>query len=134
MRLHGRGVLVRGPSGAGKSSLCAALIEQGGWLVADDAVDLRVESGVLVARSPRQIAGHLERRGLGIAVLPAVQASCVDLVVELSPSVTIERLPSPAATGILGIVLPLIYIAPHGYTRGGSYVSAAMARLVREVP
>jgi HPr kinase/phosphorylase len=110
------------------------LLERGGWLIADDVVDVSRVRTNLIARCPAPIGGHLELHGLGISVLPALAAARVNLVVDLADPATIDRLPSPATTGILGILLPLIYIARHEFVRAGSYVSAAMARLVREVP
>ena len=66
------GVLIRGPAGAGKTSLALALIEachaEGRFarLVADDRVHVEPLNGRLVARTPAEIAGKVERRGLGI--------------------------------------------------------------------
>ncbi|WP_159709541.1 HPr kinase/phosphorylase [Geminicoccus flavidas] len=134
MQLHGRGVLVLGPSGSGKSSLCHSLLAMGGWLVADDAVELANEGGRLIAACPASIRGQLELRRLGLVRLPCRRAAAVDLVAELTRSVTIERLPPPATTGMLGVVLPLIHIMPDDLNRAGSLVAASLFRLVREVP
>lgn len=127
-------MLIRGESGAGKSRLCAQLIDRGGWLLADDAVRIERRGALLVARCPPPIHGHLELRGLGLAVVPALSCLPIDLVVILTRSDTIERLPQPAATDILGVALPLIYAASDEISRAGCYVSASLARLIREVP
>jgi HPr kinase/phosphorylase len=134
VRLHGRGVLIRGVSGTGKSLLAAELIRRGAWLVGDDAVRLERLDGRILAHRPAGIGGHLEMRHLGLAVIPSLACTTVHLVVMLTRTVTIERLPSPASTGILGVVLPLIHIAPDAVPRAGTLVSASLARLVREVP
>ncbi|WP_051329409.1 HPr kinase/phosphorylase [Geminicoccus roseus] len=134
VRLHGRGVLIQGASGTGKSRLCAALLGQGGWLVADDAVRLENRQGSLLAHRPDTIAGHLELRYLGLAVVPSLACTRLHLVVMLTPSAPIERLPAPRVAGILGVVLPLITIAPDAIDQAGAHVPAAMARLIREVP
>jgi len=127
-------VLVLGPSGSGKSGLCHALAAMGGWLVADDAVELANESGRVIATCPLAIRGQLELRRLGLVRLPCRHAAAVDLVAELTRSVTIERLPPPATTGMLGVVLPLIHIMPEDLNRAASLVVASLFRLVREVP
>jgi len=77
------GVLLLGPSGAGKSDLALRLIERGARLVADDRTDLFVERGRLMARAPKQIAGYLEIRGLGIIELSHAAKTRIALVVEL---------------------------------------------------
>ena len=61
-----RGVLIKGGSGAGKSTLALQLMALGAHLVADDRVDLSVETGHLVARAPASIAGRIEARGVGL--------------------------------------------------------------------
>ncbi|HEX2525590.1 MAG TPA: HPr kinase/phosphatase C-terminal domain-containing protein [Geminicoccus sp.] len=133
VRLHGRGVLILGPSGSGKSALCIDLLGRGGWLVADDAVDLTRHGAKLLARCPEPIRGQIELRGLGLARVPVAACVQVHLVARLDEAFAKERLPAPASTGILGMELPLFYIAPHEHARMGSFVSAALARYIREV-
>jgi HPr kinase/phosphorylase len=126
-------VLVLGASGSGKSTLCLDLLGRGGWLVADDAVELVRTRQALVGRCPRTIRGQIELRGLGLARLPTVDETRIDLVVRIDGSVTNERLPEPASTAILGVTLPLFYIRPRERMYAGSSVSAALARYIREV-
>lgn len=112
VELGGRGVLLRGPSGAGKSDLALRLIDAGARLIADDRVDLAVESGRLVARPPAILAGRLEVRGLGLVTVPWVAAAPLALVVDLVAPAQVERLPERSQVEYLGIGLPLLALAP----------------------
>lgn len=105
----GRAVLLRGPSGAGKSDLALRLIAAGCVLVADDRVELRFESGRLLASPPTALAGLLEVRGLGIVRLPWAAAP-VTLLVDLVPAM--ERLPQPRHEILGGVRLPVLAVAP----------------------
>jgi HPr kinase/phosphorylase len=87
------GILLRGPSGAGKSDLALRLIEAGATLVADDQVRLTVDSGVLYASPPDELAGLLELRGVGPVRLPYVSGVSIRLVADLVRSGVSERLP-----------------------------------------
>lgn len=110
--LGGAGVLLRGPSGAGKSDLALRLIDAGGVLIADDRVDLTVEAGRLLASPPAVIAGLLEVRGLGIQRTPWLSSAPIALVVDLVRPETIERMPTPATTLLLGVRLPALRLDP----------------------
>jgi len=112
VELAGIGVLLRGPSGSGKSDLALRLIDGGARLVADDRTDLAAENGVLVASSPRTIAGRIEVRGVGLVSLPSVGRCRVGLAVDLAAAADVERLPDPRHCTYLGIELPLIALAP----------------------
>ena len=112
VELGGQGVLLRGPSGAGKSDLALRLIDAGARLIADDRVDLAVESGRLVARPPAILAGRMEVRGLGIVAVPWVAAAPLALVVDLVAPGLVERLPERTQVTYLGIGLPLLALAP----------------------
>ena len=133
MCLHGNGVLIQGDSGSGKSSLAAALIDCGAWLVADDAVGLARYGNTLHARAVPLIAGLVELRGLGLAAVPRRASTIVHGLVILTPSERIERLPVPAATAMLGVVIPSLALAcgDVGYQR--LRVSAFAAGLALEV-
>lgn len=74
MAIDGRVVLFRGRPGSGKSESALATIEAGGCLIADDLVELRNESGVLLAGfpedSPLTLRGLLFSRIRGWVVVP----------------------------------------------------------------
>jgi HPr kinase/phosphorylase len=88
----GAGILLLGASGTGKSDLTLRLIAAGAELVADDRTELSVKTGRLIARAPRNIAGLVEVRGVGIVEIPyteqvdvALAIALVDKVVRLPP-------------------------------------------------
>jgi serine kinase of HPr protein (carbohydrate metabolism regulator) len=106
-----RGVLLRGPSGAGKSDLAIRLVDAGARLVADDRIDLMVESGRVMARPPAVLAGLIEARGVGVLRLPSrslLAAVPVVLLVDLVPAEEVERLPDPQVEIVLGVTVPLV--------------------------
>ncbi|MDA0997086.1 MAG: aldolase [Proteobacteria bacterium] len=105
--IAGQGVLIRGPSGAGKSDLALRLIDEGGFLVADDRVDLAAADGVLTARPPEALAGLIEVRGVGIVKAARIVAKTkIALVVDLVEIGAVERLPEPDGENILGVDVP----------------------------
>jgi serine kinase of HPr protein (carbohydrate metabolism regulator) len=114
--VEGAGVLLRGPPHSGKSDLALRLIDAGAKLVADDGVELRREDGRLVARlppaAPDSVRGRIEVRGLGIAPVPTVAETRLDLVIDLVPAEAVERLPEPETVNLLGIACPLLRL--HG--------------------
>jgi HPr kinase/phosphorylase len=116
VKVGGSAILIRGPSGAGKSRLAFDLILSGRSgqlpptvLVGDDRVHLDTAGGKLWVRSPRELAGLIEIRGLGIRRLDFVDAAIVGLVVDLAAA-DAERLPPPEAlqTRICGVKIPRI--------------------------
>mgnify|MGYP001196750412 CR=1 FL=1 len=66
IKVLGQGVLLLGPSGVGKSELALELIDRGGQLVADDAVELRREGNGLIGKAPDLTRGKMFIRGLGL--------------------------------------------------------------------
>ncbi|MBM3568792.1 MAG: hypothetical protein FJX46_08555 [Alphaproteobacteria bacterium] len=111
---EGLGVLLTGPSGAGKSTLALRLIEAGALLVADDGVEVTVESGRLLARCPPAIAGRIEAYGVGIAgIRHRPEAAIARLVELIPPGGAIERLPPARTVVIEGIELPAIRLSAH---------------------
>jgi HPr kinase/phosphorylase len=70
LRVRELGVLLLGPSGVGKSEIALELVARGHQLVADDVVELRIESGVLIGCARPPIRHFLEIRGLGILCIP----------------------------------------------------------------
>lgn len=122
---EGRAVLLRGPSGAGKSDLALRLLALpapgglpsslpiGGFvLVADDQTRIKNRDGRLFASAPSTIAGRLEVRGVGIVALPFAEEAEVTLVADLVAPGEVERLPEPATASLLGVVIPLVCVAP----------------------
>jgi HPr kinase/phosphorylase len=114
-----RGLLIRGDSGAGKSQLVLQLIAAAAdgrlafaRLVADDRVFVAAAHGRLIARAPRELAGLIEIRGLGIRRLPYETAAMIRLVVDLATAA--ERMPPAVATEaeIEGVRLPRLAVAP----------------------
>ncbi len=119
IRVHGTsvaigndGVLLRGPSGSGKSDLALRLIDQGARLVSDDQTELHIEGDEIAMTAPATIAGQLEVRGIGIVRVPCVAAAPLRLVVDLTSSIEVERLPEPRTGDLLGRRVPLIALAP----------------------
>ena len=106
--INGSGVLLSGPSGSGKSDLALRLIDGGARLVADDRTDLALADGRLVASAPREIAGRMEVRGLGVLEKDAVPQTVLTLVVELVDPENVERVPKEATTTLLGIDVPVV--------------------------
>jgi HPr kinase/phosphorylase len=106
--LEGKGVLLKGEPGSGKSDLALRLIDQGAKLVADDMVELTLDSGWLVARAPVPLKGKLEARGVGIMTLPHIDSAPVSLVVDLVGRDEVERVPERRFFDCLGIHVPLL--------------------------
>lgn len=103
---EGKAVLIEGPSGAGKSDLALRLISQGAKLISDDYVDLKTVSGKLMASPPKNIAGRLEVRGVGIRDFPFLENIPVELVISLAPRADIPRMPEESYSEILGLQFP----------------------------
>lgn len=110
--IGGAGVLLLGPSASGKSDLALRLMDGGARLVADDRADLALEDGRLVASAPKDIAGRIEVRGLGILEFDALEKTPVALAVDLVPPDEVERVPEPATVDFLGVAVPLVRLAP----------------------
>lgn len=64
--VFGLGVLITGESGIGKSECALDLVDRGHRLVADDVVEIKRMSDVLVGASPDLTLYHMELRGLGV--------------------------------------------------------------------
>lgn len=108
-----RGVLIEGPSGAGKSDLALRGLEAGFRLVADDRVMVWRSGDAAYGRAPETLAGLIEVRGIGVIGAPVLPFCRIVLRIELSgPGQSIERLPEPAFSPLVGVDLPLIRLAP----------------------
>lgn len=109
-----KGIVILGASGAGKSALAERLIAEArarglfARLVGDDRLRFRVEAGRLIAAPHPILAGRIERRGIGIVAVPALDEAVIGHVVLLEA--TPSRLPDPAAATrvIEGLPLPSI--------------------------
>lgn len=116
LAIDGRAVLLMGPSGAGKSDLALRLIDQGALLIADDLVELRRDGTALTAgfpqEAPADLRGRIEARGLGILQVAAAETPVpLALVVESSPSSTLERLGESKLHQWLGVDVPVARLA-----------------------
>ena len=73
----------------------------------------------LVMSAPDELRGKLEVRGLGILSMPAAPPTPLDLVVDLTASEEVTRLPDPACTVLLGLERPRIALASRGRPQTG---------------
>lgn len=112
VEMDGKGVLLMGPPGSGKSDLALRLIDGGARLVADDRTDLVLNDDKLTARAPKELAGRIEVRGIGIVAFDAVEDIPVALVVEMAPGEELERIPDPASFEVLGARIPRVRLDP----------------------
>ena len=103
--LQNKGILLKGKSGSGKSDLALRLIEnKGAILVADDMVELNIDNNRLIGKSPQNLAGLLEVRGIGIVRYRYEKTSTIDLIVDLQNTrENIERMPIMVKDVILGL-------------------------------
>lgn len=93
------GFLITGPSGSGKSALALSCISETrrrghfAALVADDRVDLSLESDRIIARCPPTIQGLLEIRSGGIVAAETVPACVLDWAITPVRPSSDQRLP-----------------------------------------
>lgn len=106
--IGGGAVLIVGASGAGKSDLALRLIDRGAVLIADDYVEVAVLDGMVRCAPPAAIAGRIEVRGIGIAVLPFVRDVPLALVVDLDKSP--ERLPEKTLRRVADVDIAAIAV------------------------
>ena len=123
--IEGEAILLRGPPGAGKSDLALRLIEGGARLLADDQALLRRADNHVLVRAPAAISGLIEVRGVGIVRVDSLDEAPLTLVVDLVPSVQVERIPDNRFEVVLGLSIPLIALAPFEVS------AAAKLRLAR---
>lgn len=130
--IDGLALLLRGPSGVGKSDLALRLVDAGAQLVADDRVDLVIDTaGGLMASSPYPLSGLIEVRGLGILPVPSLDQAPVLLIVDLGDE--IDRLPEPRFEPLAGVLLPCLTLHSfHASTP--AKLRLAMAALARGWP
>lgn len=105
LELYGKGVLIFGRSGIGKSEITIELIKHNHMFIADDAIECKRVFNKIIGQAPKNLAGFIEVRGLGIINaarifgIEKIKSSCeISVIVELTeynPSVhTFERLGS----------------------------------------
>lgn len=123
----GKGILFSGKSGSGKSDLALRFIlEHGAELVADDRVDVFTVDYCLFGSSPKEIAGKLEVRGVGIASFPFIEKSPISLFVELVDDIKqIDRLPEYQETELLDIRIPKLTLFP--------FESSAICKIIAKI-
>ena len=110
IEVNGTGILLLGNSGAGKSDISLRLIENHqAKLVADDRVNLDINSGQLIASCPENIKGQLEVRGIGIVTYPYIEKTVIKIAVNLTDK-KIERLPEKHYYNFANISVPMIYL------------------------
>jgi HPr kinase/phosphorylase len=113
VEIEGIGVLIVGPPGSGKSDLALRLLDAGAGLVADDYLWLDAVDGSLTAKTPEQIAGLLEVRGLGIVKLPYRETCNIGLCVEIVDAGAVPRLPEAGHTATFeGVAVHGVTLAP----------------------
>jgi HPr kinase/phosphorylase len=117
--VFGIGILLRGESSIGKSETALDLIVRRHRLVADDIVEIRKKSDILIGRAPEAGAGYMELRGLGIinikdlfGIVAVRNEKIIDLIVNLKvwgSGEEIDRLGDVEKTEeLLGIEIPYI--------------------------
>lgn len=124
--LQNKGILLKGKSGSGKSDLALRLIEnKGAILVADDMVELNIDNNRLIGKSPQNLAGLLEVRGIGIVCYPYKKESTIDLIVDLQNTrENIERMPIMVKDVILGLEINKIDLYAEGNSAPDKIVAA----------
>ncbi len=122
VEVFGMGMLILGQSGAGKSECALSLIKRGHRLVADDAVQLKLEDDRQIVGTSNSVTRyHMEIRGLGIINIQKIfgagcvrhykQVDCVVTLEDWKQGKEYERVGLEDATlDILGLKLPNITI------------------------
>lgn len=93
LEVFGMGVLILGRSGVGKSECALGLIKRGHQLVADDAVQLKLEDKTQVIGTSNHVTRHhMEIRGLGIVNVQKIfGAGCVRNYKQIDLVITLEE-------------------------------------------
>jgi HPr kinase/phosphorylase len=102
--VFGLGVLITGESGVGKSECALDLVDRGHRLVADDVVEIKRMSDVLVGASPELTRYHMELRGLGVLNIKDLYGvSSVRISKRIELVVSLERWDSEKEYDRLGL-------------------------------
>ena len=116
IEINQTGIMITGSSGSGKTSLALGLLERANShqllsaFISDDQAILREHNSRLVAKTPPTIAGKLELHGYGIIDLPYKKETTIDLVIEMCPEDTLDRMPEERFTTINNVQLPLLRV------------------------
>ncbi|HLS69693.1 MAG TPA: RNase adapter RapZ [Kiloniellales bacterium] len=122
------GLLLRGDPGAGKSGLALRLIDEGGWLVADDQVEIVRAGDRLTARPPAVLEGMMEVRGFGLVEVANLPEAPLGFAVDLTSAAAMERLPEARKLTLLELELPLLALDPEAATTPATLRLAARSR------
>lgn len=132
-----RGVLLTGASGTGKSDLALRLVGRGWRLVSDDYSRIWRSGDVLYAAPPetlpKDLAGCVEARGLGIVQAGVPRLLAPVALVVLCGQAAVERLPDPEVETLCSVVLPRLRLD----VRPASAVQTlerALARIATSIP
>jgi len=108
--LDGKGIVITGPSGAGKSDLALRLMALGAELIGDDYVEVAQDRpGRLVMQTPKNIAGKIEVRHVGILEVAFRPAAEIDILLTLTVNTTsLERLPLQKTQILEGVPIPCL--------------------------
>ena len=101
-----KGVLLRGPSGIGKSDLAFRLISNGATLIADDYTEVIHNEGALILKTPHNIKGKIELRGIGIVELPFIENISLKLIIDLVDQINVPRQTDVHITKFENILVP----------------------------
>ncbi|MCW4115138.1 HPr kinase/phosphorylase [Aurantimonas sp. MSK8Z-1] len=134
IRLGGFGILIRGPARSGKSALALAALRRAeaagltAALVSDDQVFVEAEGDALLARAPETIRGLIEVSGVGILRQPTVGGARIELLADLVPTETIDRLPDQTHVHVCGIMLRRILLP----AREAAFAADVLVTLTQE--
>lgn len=122
VEIYGEGVLILGDSGIGKSETAVELVKRGHRLIADDVVEIKKPSAiVLVGSAPENIRHYIILRGIGIVDVKRIfgmgavkMTEKVDLIINLEewiPGKAYEQFGLESNTmEIMGIKVPSLLI------------------------
>ncbi|MBL4894033.1 MAG: hypothetical protein JKY59_04055, partial [Emcibacter sp.] len=104
--------VLQGASGTGKSDLALRLMALGAELVGDDYLEVSAgDNGRVMMVAPKNIAGQIEVRNVGLLNVPHRAEAEIDLVLNLVPVEGIERLarlPEPQRISLDGVTVPCL--------------------------
>jgi HPr kinase/phosphorylase len=124
---QGVGCLLVGASGTGKSQLAIEAMTLGAVLIADDQVQLSMDTGMLFGAAVPHLKGVMEMRGAGLLKWPNTPGKqVIHMVIELSTAES-ERAPAHVTETLLGQTLPRLTLPAVPKTNGLLLVAAIKA-------